>query len=56
MKAMSLKRRIYTFYNTAPYPNAATRRQILHKLLDTLIMGAAGAGLGALLLLMLALR
>ena len=43
-------------YTKPAFPNAATRRQALHKFLDTLIMAAAGAGLGALLLLILALR
>ncbi len=38
-----------------PYPNAATRRQIVNRILDMLLMAAIGAGLGAMLLLGLAL-
>ena len=37
------------------YPNAATRREMLQKILDLLIMGAVGAGLGAVALLLLAI-
>ena len=37
------------------YPNAATRRQIANKVLDLLLMAAIGAGLAAMLLLLLAL-
>lgn len=35
-----------------PYPNAATREELLHKLLDLLISGVIGAGLAASLLLL----
>lgn len=38
-----------------PYPNAATRRQILHRVLDLALMGAIGAGLAAAFLFVLAL-
>ena len=38
-----------------PYPNAATRREMLQKFLDLLIMGAVGAGFGAVALLLLAM-
>lgn len=38
-----------------PYPNAATRRQIMHKVLDLLLMAAIGAGAAAALLLVLTL-
>lgn len=38
-----------------PYPNAATRRQVAHKILDLLLMAAIGAGAAAMLLLLLAL-
>ena len=37
------------------YPNAATRRQIAHKILDLLLMAAIGAGAAAMLLFLLAL-
>lgn len=39
-----------------PYPNAATRKEIIHKFLDTLLVGAMGAGGAAILLLLLALH
>lgn len=38
-----------------PYPNAATRRQILQKLLDTVLVAASGMGVAAMLLLYLVL-
>ena len=38
-----------------PFPNAPTRRQVFHKLLDTVLVAASGAGIGAMLLLWLAL-
>lgn len=38
-----------------PYPNAATRRQVLQKVLDTLVITASGIGLSAALLLMMTL-
>lgn len=38
-----------------PFPNAPSRRQILNKLLDILLVAASGAGIGAMLLLWLAL-
>jgi hypothetical protein len=39
-----------------PYPNAATRRQILNKILDLLLTGAIGAGIAAMLLFLMVLR
>lgn len=36
-----------------PYPNAATKQDVLNKLIDLLLMGAIGAGLAASLLLLL---
>lgn len=38
-----------------PYPNAATRAEVLHKLLDTLLVAASGMGVGAILLLLMVL-
>lgn len=38
-----------------PFPNAPSRRQVLNKLLDTLLIAASGAGIGAMLLLWLVL-
>ena len=37
------------------YPNAATRRQVAHKVLDLLLMAAIGAGAAAIALFVLAL-
>lgn len=39
----------------APYPNAATRRELLHKLLDHLLIIASCAGVAAVVLLLAAL-
>lgn len=38
-----------------PFPNAATRKEVLHKFLDMLLVGAMGAGAAASLLFLLAL-
>ena len=38
-----------------PYPNAATRRQLLDKFVETLLVIATGAALGALFLFAMAL-
>lgn len=40
---------------TVSYPNAATRREVLHKILDTLLVAASGMGIGAMLLLLMVL-
>lgn len=39
----------------APYPNAATRREMLHKVLDHLLIVASCAGISAVILLLLAM-
>ena len=39
----------------APYPNAATRREILHKIVDHLLIVASCAGVAAALLLLFAM-
>ena len=55
MKTATMKR---TRMNTAPvfpYPNAATRQEMLHKLLDLILVGAIGAGCAACLLMLLAM-
>jgi hypothetical protein len=38
-----------------PYPNAATRREILHKVLDLALLAASGAGIAAILALLVIL-
>lgn len=55
MKTAVTKHCIYRFANYAPYPNAATPRQVVHKILDLLLMAASGMGLAAMLLFLLAL-
>ena len=39
-----------------PYPNAATRRQLLDKFLNLLLTGAVGAAIAAMLLFLMVLR
>ena len=39
----------------APYPNAATRREILHKIVDHLLIVASCAGVASALLLLFAM-
>ena len=39
-----------------PYPNAATRREVFHKLLDTALIAASGMGIAAMFLLYVTLR
>ena len=38
-----------------PYPNAATRREVFQKAVDTLLVAASGMGIGAILLLLMVL-
>ena len=40
---------------SVPLPNAATPEELLHRTLDSLLMAASGAGLGAIVLLLLTL-
>lgn len=42
-------------YPAAPYPNAATRREIIHKILDHLLIIASCAGVSAVILLLFTL-
>lgn len=39
-----------------PYPNAATRREVLQKFLDTALVAASGMGIAAMVLLALVLQ
>ncbi len=39
----------------APYPNAATRREVLHKILDNLLILASCAGVAVIILFLTAL-
>lgn len=38
-----------------PYPNAASKKELLNKFLDLLLVGAIGSGLAAILLFLLVL-
>ena len=50
MKTAELK--LYTRPKTKlPYPNAATRQEILHRVVDGLLLAASGVGIAAVLLL-----
>lgn len=53
MKTATVYNRNYRTRTTIPFPNAATPRQVLHKIVDIALVAASGAGLGALLLLLL---
>ena len=39
----------------APYPNAATRREVIHKILDHLLIVASCAGVSAVILFLVTL-
>lgn len=52
MKTAVLKKMNYPL---APYPNAATTREILHKVVDQLLIIASCAGIAAVILLLLTL-
>ena len=43
------------FQAAIPYPNVATRRELLHKVLDALLVAASGMGIAAILLLCMVL-
>lgn len=45
----------YPVSRPAAFPNAATRRQMLQKLVDHLLVGACGIGITAMILLALVL-
>lgn len=53
MKTATVRRYSYTANPQIPFPNAATRKELVHKFLDLLLMGAIGAGLAASLLFLL---
>ena len=43
------------YHVAVSYPNAATQREVLHKILDTLLVAVSGMGIGAMLLLLMVL-
>lgn len=55
MKTTAVYRSDFKMRPNLPYPNAATRREVLSKFLDLLLVAAIGAGSAACLLLLLAL-
>lgn len=55
MKTTALYHADYANRPNLPYPNAATRRELVHKFLDLLLMGAMGIGSAAIVLFLLAL-
>ena len=55
MKSVTVSRTNYAQLPRIPYPNAATRREVFHKLLDTVVMGAIGISCAVILLFILAL-
>ena len=52
MKNTAYRTHITTPRARIPYPNSATRKEMLHKVLDLLICSVIGAGLAASLLLL----
>lgn len=44
---------IYRVQNTVPYPNAASRKEVFHKYLDTVLTFACCGGILAILLFLL---
>ncbi len=52
MKAAAINKMDYPY---APYPNAATRRELIHKILDHLLVVASCAGISAVILLLVTL-
>ena len=55
MKTAHMNRTSFMNAPIVSLPNAATRRQVFHKILDILLISASGAGIGAMVLLLLAL-
>lgn len=55
MKATAYFRPNYVPRRPLPFPNAATRRQILGRLLDLLLIAVCGAGIAAAMMLLLVL-
>ena len=49
MKTAAINKMDYPF---APYPNAATRREVIHKVLDFFLTLASCAGIAAAILLL----
>ena len=56
MKTATIRKHPTNSLPRLPYPNAASRRELFHKLLDLLLVGAMGAGAAAILLLLMVLH
>ena len=54
MKTVTAHATVVTKRPNLPYPNAATRREVLHKLVDLALVAASGMGIAAMLLLLMA--
>ena len=52
MKAATVYRQMPRPRRELPYPNAATRRQVLTRLVDFLLVGALGMAFAAIVLIM----
>lgn len=50
MKAATVYRQSHTVRQGLPYPNAATHRQIMNRLMDLLLVGAIGMAFAAIVL------
>ena len=55
MKAVTARRPDFANRPNIPYPNAATKRQLLDRFIELLLMAALGIGSAAILLFILAL-
>lgn len=55
MKAATIYRQMPVRRQALPYPNAATRKQIIHRFVDLLLVGAIGMAFAAMVLLLPAL-
>lgn len=55
MKTATARRNVLTSRPKLPYPNAATKRQILDRFVELLLMAALGIGAAAMVLFILAL-
>lgn len=56
MKTATIRKTSANALPNLPYPNAASRQELLHKVLDLLLVGAMGAGAAAVLLLLMVLH
>lgn len=55
MKTITVHRTDLASRPNLPYPNAATKRQIIDRFVELLLMGALGVGAAAIVLFILAL-